>query len=56
MDRALFNSRAYLDDGKTSVSMEQAIHAPTDATAGSPEELPAPPTLPLEDPESPPVD
>lgn len=56
MERALFNSQAYLNDGKTSIPTEQAVHAPTDASAASPQDLLATVSTPFEDPESPPVD
>jgi 3'-5' exoribonuclease len=56
MDRALLNSRAYLDDGKAAAVEEPPVHPPTDATAATPEELPVAASLPVEDPESPPVD
>ena len=56
MDRALFNSRSYLQAGKPAITEEPPVHPPTDATDATPEELPVTVSGPLEDPESPPVD
>jgi 3'-5' exoribonuclease len=56
MDRALFNSRAFLDEGKSAAAEEPPAHPPTDASAATAEDLPATASTPLEDPESPPVD
>ena len=59
MERPLFNSRAFLNDGKPTapaVSEEPPIHPPTDASAATPDEVPSTPATFFEDPESPPVD
>jgi len=55
MDRALFNSRAYLEDGMAAPE-EQPVHPPVDASAAMVEEIPASASTPIEDPESPAVD
>jgi 3'-5' exoribonuclease len=56
MDRALFNSRVYLEDGKTAPAEEPRVHPPVDASAAMAEDIPATASTPIDDPESPSVD
>jgi len=55
MERALFNSRAYLEDGKPPAE-EPPVHPPVDASATMAEDIPATASIPAEDPDSPAVD
>jgi 3'-5' exoribonuclease len=56
MDRALFNSRAFLNDGSSDPVDQPPVHPPVDASAATTQDVPANASTSIEDLESPPVD